>query len=164
SEKYGHLANLDIAPGFTAVAPVVAGGVGPFSGQFPDALISPDRNNVAPRIGIAWRPSQKGRLQVRVGYGIYYNQGVYTQFGTRLAAQPPFANSNSINATVGSPLTLATGLTATVDKTITNTFAVDRNYLAAYAQTWNALIQRDLPGGLVMEVGYTGTKGTRLDI
>ena len=40
-EKYGHLANLDIAPNFSAVAPVVAGGVGPYSGPFPSALINP---------------------------------------------------------------------------------------------------------------------------
>src|SRR5207237_2183969 len=57
------------------------------------------------------------------------------------------------------------GLTVTpLNKTITNTFAVDRNYLAAYAQSWNFNVQRDLSKGLVMEVGYNGTKGTRLDI
>jgi hypothetical protein len=49
-------------------------------------------------------------------------------------------------------------------QTITNTFAVDRYYRAAYAQTWNAIIQRELPLGLAMEIAYNGTKGTRLDV
>ena len=164
-EKYGRLANLDIAPGFVAVAPVVAGGTGPYSGQFPSALINPDRNNFSPRVGITWKPAERSRATVRLGYGMYYNQGVYNQFGSRLAAQPPFANSNTVDATADVPLTLATGLTvAPANKTITNTFAVDRNYRAAYAQAWNGSVQRDLPKGLVVEIGYSGTKGTRLDI
>jgi hypothetical protein len=49
-------------------------------------------------------------------------------------------------------------------QTITNTFAVDRYYRAAYAQSWNAIIQRELPLGLAMEIGYNGSKGTRLDV
>jgi hypothetical protein len=164
-EKYGRLANLDIAPGFTAVAPVVAGGTGPYSGQFPDALINPDRNNFSPRIGISWKPNERSRTTVRTGYGIYYNQGVYNQFGSKLAAQPPFANSNTVDATTALPLTLATGLTVTPqNKTITNTFAVDRNYRDPYAQSWSFSVQRDLPKALIMEVAYNGTKGTRLDI
>ena len=36
TDANGHLANLDAASGFTAVAPVLAGGTGPFSGAFPN--------------------------------------------------------------------------------------------------------------------------------
>ncbi len=164
-EKYGHLANLDIAPGFTAVAPVVADGVGPYSGQFPAALINPDKNNFSPRVGVAWKPTARSKFTFRVGYGWAYNMGVYNQLGNRLAQQPPFSSTNSVNTTADNILTLATGLSAVpVGQTITNTFAVDRYYRAAYAQTWNAIIQRELPLGLAMEIGYTGSKGTRLDV
>src|SRR6185295_8804401 len=164
-EKYGHLANLDIAPSFTAVAPVVAGGVGPYSGAFPSALINPDKNNFSPRFGIAWKPSAKSKFTFRTGYGWAYNMGVYNQFGNRLAQQPPFSNTNSVSSTIDNVLTLATGLIAVpVGQTITNSFAVDRFYRAAYAQTWNAIIQRELPAGLAMEIGYNGSKGTRLDV
>jgi hypothetical protein len=164
-EKYGHLVNLDIAPGFTAVAPVVAGGTGPYTGQFPAALINPDKNNFSPRLGIAWKPTARSKFTFRTGYGWAYNMGVYNQFGNRLAQQPPFSSTNSVNTSLDNVLDLATGLSALpVGKTITNTFAVDRFYVAAYAQTWNATIQRELPAGLAMEVTYNGSKGTRLDI
>ena len=163
-EKYGHLANLDIAPGFTAVAPVVAGGVGPYSGQFPAALINPDKNNFSPRLGVAWKPNQKSKFTFRAGYGWAYNMGVYNQLGNRLAQQPPFSSTNSVNA-VNNDLTLATGLISVpLGQTITNTFAVDRYYRAAYAQSWNAIVQRELPAGLAMEIDYNGQKGTRLDV
>ena len=164
-EKNGHLVNLDIAPDFTAVAPVVAGAVGPYSGQFSSSLINPDRNNFSPRFGIAWKPSARSKFTFRTGYGWAYNMGVYNQLGNRLAQQPPFSLTNSVNTTADNILTLATGLIAVpLGQTITNTFAVDRYYRAAYAQSWNAIIQRELPAGLTMEIDYNGQKGTRLDV
>lgn len=164
TEKYGRLANLDIAPDFTAVAPVVAGGVGPYSGKFPDSLINPDRNNFGPRVALAWKPRTNGNMVVRIGYGIYYNQAAYNQLGTKLATQPPFASSTQVESSPSDILTLATGLTAIpVGKTILNTYAVDRFYRAPYAQTWNVSIQKSL-GSFVVETAYNGTKGTRLDI
>ena len=164
-EKYGHLANLDIAPDFTAVAPVVAGAVGPYSGQFPAALINPDKNNFSPRFGIAWKPTARSKYTFRTGYGWAYNMGVYNQLGNRLAQQPPFSLTNQVSTSADNILTLATGLSAVpVGQTITNTFAVDRYYRAAYAQSWNAIIQRELPAGLALEIDYNGQKGTRLDV
>ena len=72
-EKYGRIANLDIAPAFTAVAVVTPGETGPYSGvAYPNGLIKPDRNNFAPRTGLAWKPTAKGPLVVRMGYGWYY--------------------------------------------------------------------------------------------
>ena len=165
SEKYGRIANLDIAPGFTAVSVATPSQPGLYSGAFPSGLINPDRNNFAPRAGLAWKPwSTKNRI-VRVGYGIYYNPGIYNQFTSRLSAQPPFAQSTTVNTSVLNPLTLAQGLTVTPDgKTILNTFAVDRNYQTMYAQTWNVGFQAQLPSALVGEINYLGTKGTHLDI
>ena len=164
-EKYGRIANLDIAPNFSAVSVATPTIPGVYSGGFPGGLIHPDRNNFAPRTGLAWKPSPKGKVTVRLGYGIYYNPSVYNQFMSRLSAQPPFANSTSVNTSVENPLTLATGLTVTpAGKTILNTFAVDKSYRDMYAQTWNVSVQSDLPGALVGEIAYLGTKGTRLDI
>jgi hypothetical protein len=41
---------------------------------------------------------------------------------------------------------------------------VDKGYRLGYIQTWNFQVQQSLPHQLVMELGYLGTKGTRLDI
>ena len=144
---------------------MIAGGVGPYSGQFPSALINPDKNNFSPRFGVAWKPTARSKYTFRAGYGWAYNMGVYNQLGSRLAQQPPFSLTNSVNTTADNILTLATGLSAVpVGQTITNTFAVDRYYRAAYATSWNAIIQRELPGGMAMEIDYNGQKGTRLDV
>ncbi len=164
AEKYGRMANLDIAPGFAAVAPVLPGAAGPYTGVFPAGLVNPDRNNFAPRIGVAWKPFPKKRTLVRTGYGIYYNGSIYNQMASRLAQQPPFANSATFNTSLAHILTLQDGFSGAATTEITNTYAVDRFYRTGYAQTWNFAVQQELPLSLVMEVGYLGTKGTRLDV
>ena len=165
TEEYGRMANLDIAPGFTAVAPVTAGMAGPYSGGFPAGLINPDYNNVGPRLGLAWHiPKIHRSTIVRIGYGIYYNGQGYNPFGLKLAEQPPFAVSSNVNTSSSDVLTLSQGFISAIPGAITNTYAVDRNYRTPYAQTWNVTVQHDLPDGFFVELGYLGTKGTRLDL
>jgi outer membrane receptor protein involved in Fe transport len=161
-----HLANLSIAPEFLtnasfnssdAVVPVVAGQSG-----VPETIVHPDRNNLAPRIGIAWKAT--GKTVVRAGYGMNYNTGAYQTIVQQLAFQPPFSTTaTNIQAAPGD-LTLANGFPAAASGTITNNFAVDPNYRLGYVQIWNLNIQRELRPTLIMNVDYTGTKGTNLDI
>jgi len=158
-EKYGRMSNLALGPevgDVTIVTPAMPGE--------PAGLMKPDRNNFAPRTALAWKPLTKRTMTVRLGYSWFYDPGVYNQFRARLAAQPPFAVSSALNTSLDDRLTLATGLTATpTPKSVGNTFAVKRDYRDMYAQTWNVSVQSDMPAGLIGELAYVGTKGTRLD-
>src|SRR5437016_8294325 len=149
TEAGNRIANLDVAPGFTADAPVLPGQAGPFDGTFPVSLVRPDRNNFAPRIGVAWKPHKQ--TVVRTGYGINYNLAQYGTMIQNFAFQPPFANTatntTDVNGLIGaSPLTLANGFPDAPSGTVTNNFAVNPNYRQAYVQIWNLDIQRELPG------------------
>ncbi|PYS33947.1 MAG: hypothetical protein DMG14_30655 [Acidobacteria bacterium] len=150
-ETSSRIVNLDVAPGFTAVVPVLPGEVGPYHGQFPGSLVNPDRNNVAPRIGIAWR--MNNRTVVRAGYGVIASQ---------MANQPPFSlTQTNTNAAL---LTLQNGFPP-ITTSVTNNYGIDPNYRIGYAQQWNLDVQRDIRKlGLQLNVDYTGTKGTRLDV
>lgn len=160
TEDQNRLVNLDAASDFSAVAPVQAGGNGAFTGAFPKSLVNPDRNNWAPRIGIAWSPVKQ--TVIRAGYGLNYNLGAYQQFVQQLAFQPPFytTQTNVLSNTL--PLTLQAGFPTQVG-VLTNNFGVDKDYRMGYAQSWNLDVQRGLPKNMTLNVGYVGTKGTRLD-
>jgi hypothetical protein len=161
TEASNHIANLDVAPGFTAAAPVLPGAVGTFNGTFPASLIHPDRNDYAPRIGIAWHLLKQ--TVVRAGYGINYNLAQYANIIQNFAFQPPFAiTSTNLNTPV-TPLTLANGFPSIVPGSVTNNFAIDPNYKLGYVQIWNIDIQRTLPKSFLLNVDYNGSKGTRLD-
>lgn len=79
-------------PKHTSVS-VLPGAVGPYAGQFPSVLVKPDRNNIAPRIGITWKA--KPKTVVRAGYGINYNGGAYQSIVQQLALQPPFSTTQA---------------------------------------------------------------------
>ncbi len=99
-------------------------------------------------------------MLVRAGYAINYNTSVYQTLANQMAQQSPLSKSFSVSNSPTSPLTLADGFEATPVGT-PNTFAMNPNFLIGYVQTWNAVIQRDLPGGMIMYVTYLGNKGTR---
>jgi hypothetical protein len=162
TELYNRLVNLDIAPGFTAVAPVRAGNaVGSWTRQrYPDSLLRPDRTGFEPRVGIAWRPISGSSVVVRAGYGVYYNTSAYQAITAQLAQQPPLSKTLSVQNTPANPFTLADGFNAS-PSSAANTFAIDPNFRVGYAQNWQISLQSDLPGSLQLTATYLGIKGTR---
>jgi len=162
TELYGRLVNLDIASGYSAIAPVVARDpVGPLTGlRYPDSLLQPDKHAFQPRVALAWRPIPASSLVVRASYGVYYNTSVYQTIAQQLAQQSPLSTSLSVQNNPANPLTLANGFVAPAGS-VPNTFAVDPNFRVGYAQNWLVSVQRDLPGSLVMTATYLGIKGTR---
>ena len=166
TEISNHLVNLSVAPEFLgdpnfsapdAVAPVIAGQAGTRA-----TLIKPDRNNIAPRIGVAWKAANK--TVVRAGYGINYNTSAYQTIVQQLAFQPPFSNTSTNIQAASGQLTLANGFPPPASGTITNNYGIDPNYRLGYVQIWNFDVQQELRPTLIMNVDYTGTKGTALDI
>jgi hypothetical protein len=166
TELNNQLVNLDVAPDLSAVAPVLPGQIGPITGRrFPTGLVNADNNNFAPRLGVAWKPWQK--TVVRAGYGINYNIGQYGLMATQLGFQPPFAVAQTNPTPTPTSLTLQNGFPVAINDSanhITNTYAVDPNYRLAYVQSWNLNIQQEIKTSLVINIGYTGAKGTHLDI
>jgi hypothetical protein len=160
SEKYDRLSTLDTGNNFASVATVVSGGIGPYTGKYPRDLIYPERNNFSPRIGIAVRAAKD--TVVRAGYGINYAVGQYAKFIQDFAFQPPYANVQT-NETTGRGEDQS-GQRLPAPRANEGNYAVNKNYRLPYVQVWNINLQRTLPLGIVLNIGYNGSKGTRLDI
>ncbi|MGA2217259.1 MAG: TonB-dependent receptor [Terracidiphilus sp.] len=162
TELHGRLVNLDIAPDFSAAAPVLGiNPVGPLTGaHYPGSLVYGDWSGYEPRIGISWRPIPASTVVVRAGYGVYHDTSVYLNSAKQLAQQAPLSTSLNIQNSSACPLTLANGFTP-CSSVSSDTYAIDPNFRIGYAQTWQLAVQRDLPGALQMTATYLGVKGTR---
>jgi hypothetical protein len=169
TEKYNHLSMVDSNPagGFTTVGQVRAGGVSANYGQLPDSLVHPYGLALAPRLGVAWRVPKLKQMVVRGGYGMNYTVSQYSTFAQSMAYQPPFANQQTNSAAVSCPnpkvpcYTLANGFPSA---DAVGNYSVDPHYRLPYVQVWNVDVQKTLPWGVVMSVGYNGSKGSNLDV
>ncbi|MGB6988678.1 MAG: TonB-dependent receptor [Candidatus Sulfotelmatobacter sp.] len=171
TEENNLIANLDLSPQVfvagpllppSAAAVVVPGQPGPYSGSLPASLVRPDRKGIAPRVGIAWKPFSK--TVVRSSYGINYNTGAYQTIAQQLAFQPPFSTAETNIQSSPGDLTLQNGFPAPATGIITNSYAVNPNYRFGYVQIRNLDIQQQIRPTLLLNIDYTGTKGTNLDI
>ena len=164
TEAAGNLVNLEVAPGFSAVGPVLANNpMGRLTGTtYPTSLIRPDKRGVEPRLGTSWRPWLASSFVMKASYGLYRNLGVYQSLALLLAQQPPLAKTYSVQTTPETPLTLANPFPSPLPTSTTNTFAVDPDYREGDLQTWLVSAQRDLPASLTVIVAYLGAKGSHL--
>jgi hypothetical protein len=124
-----------------------------------DRRVSPDRNDFAPRVALAWQPLQGKSLLFRAGYGLFYSPEIAAEFYDLVR------NSvhNEINeAPAGLPvLTLNNGFPSTASTGFASYFGLDRNVPTPYVQQWNASWQAGFHG-LLFEAAYVGNKGTHL--
>jgi len=159
-EKYGHLSDLALGPGFSSVAVVT----GQNSGGLPASLLRGHPANVAPRVGLAYRPWISHTIVVRAGYGIFYDESIYQNVVNNLVNQAPFATTSTLVTSPSQTLTLQNGFPAVNSATVSNNFAVDPNFLTPYAQTWNAMIEQNIRQSYILSVAYIGTRGTHLNL
>ena len=126
----------------------------------------------APRVGLAWRVPKVKQTVLRAGFGMNYTVGQYSGFASTMAHQPPFTNEQTNTEAVGNLpsaacvqasncFTLASGFP--VAATVGN-YSVDPNYGLPYVMTWNLDVQKTLPMGIVMNLGYNGSRSNHLDV
>jgi trimeric autotransporter adhesin len=161
-EKYNRLVNLDIAPGYAAAQPVVATNpVGSVSGMhYPSSLVNPDKHGISPRLGLAWRPFPASSFVVRAGYGLNFNTSNYGSIARNMSQQAPLSTTLNVVNSAADPLSLANAFYAAPNIGQDN-FGIDPSFRIGYAQSWNVVLQRDLPGALQATATYMGIKGTR---
>jgi hypothetical protein len=162
AEKDDRLSTLDYNSGFTRVAPVRPNEIGRVSGvKYPRTLVSPDRNNFSPHLGFAWQVSRS--TVVRSAYGINYTVGLYGNFTQYLAYQPPFAHAE-VNLNIPHDITLFTLAAGFGNRVDRGNYSISRNYRLPYTQVWFLELQQALPHDIMLNIGYSGAKGTRLDV
>jgi hypothetical protein len=179
TDRYNQLTNFD----YSAVPPLNAPGLNlhgalSFVGVNGQSRYqsNPDMNNVSPRFGLAYRIDP--HTVIRTGGGIFYSDIWGTGTGSAAFGSSGFINTttivtsqNGVNPTTfldnpfpnglvpatGSKLGSATLLGQAID-------FYDRGNRTPYSASWNFNIQRQFPANILLEVGYTGSKGFKFPI
>jgi hypothetical protein len=132
-----------------------------------DTGVNYGHGKIAPRLGIAYRPTPK--TVVRAGYGMSINPTYYTYMRDAYPAviSQQFSGANTYSA-AGS---LATGLPALIGPDLTlgkwalptnvGTNTYPQTYRRGYIDSYNFTVQRDLGAGINVQAGYVGARTVR---
>ena len=137
--------------------------------DFPHTARELECCDFGPRVGAAYRVSDT--WVVRSGYGmIWFEQsGITTPF---TIPQFPFVQTLGLQSqdNIHAAFLLADGPVVQVTPPNPNSglgqgvFGVDRNNGSGYSQQWNFTVEKTIGKNLNLEVGYLGSKNTRLGI
>ena len=135
----------------------------------PAGLIPAFKKGFAPRVGLAWDPAGNSKWLVTSAYGIFY-EPYYTGQGGPLQSPisaPPYLQTQQISLTPSTFLNFADPYNGnpppdgTFATPLTN-LTLAPNLPLPYSEDWDLNVQRSLGSDLLLEVGYVGTKGTKL--
>ena len=130
----------------------------------PRSVIKTDWNNFSPRVGFAFRATDK--MVWRGGYGLFLAGDILNNLRNNLSNQFPFAVTQNFPGVNNNPSLVS----------LQNPFPDTRERLAGtttvrgytlnpsngYLQSWNLTLERQLFGGTSVELDYRGSKGTHL--
>jgi hypothetical protein len=158
TEVVNRMANFDIASNSVVLAK--AGGIRD------RALANPDRNNFAPRFGLAYQLT--GKTVLRTGYGIFHTLEDAGHHNPTF--NPPFSASFSYPSDQLNPSTSlqpARGFPpvgfpgGNFNNLFININGRPFDFPAAYSQQWNFTVDRQI-GQLHVEAAYVGNKANKL--
>ena len=145
-----------------------------------------DKTAVEPRVGLAWKPLGSDKTAVRIGYGIFHDSA-WNQGGQGLWQNPPYfaeIDPPGFLFSFGQPLgSLTDGFllssaqppfttpvnggfvySAPVDPSTYsgNIQSMNRNFKQGMIQQYNLNVEHQLPGQVVLTVGYAGSRSTHV--
>ena len=126
----------------------------------------PDKNNLGPRIGLAYRPFGNTKTVIRTGFGVFHNfLPVFIGPRQRGFNNPPFLLGESFEPAAGNvpSITLANPFPGngaiSPNPAIT---AVDRNIKNAESYQWNFTMDREIRANFGVRASYVGNRSTHL--
>jgi hypothetical protein len=143
---------------------------GPFI-QKGDPMWRADRNDWAPRVGLAWVPDRAQRMAVRAGAGVSYMMPVPTQGYYAMGFESPLMPSNASFTAADAPAEylvyprmagFAGQVTANPSllpkSLLLSRVVADYNQRDAYVGTWNFSIERRMAANFVVQGSYVGSR------
>ncbi|MGH9840446.1 MAG: TonB-dependent receptor domain-containing protein, partial [Blastocatellia bacterium] len=179
TERFNRTSSFD----FNATVPITVPGIGPLKGGLvypgrdgrPRGNKEPDNNNFAPRIGLAFKISNK--LALRSGFGVFFNPT--TGFG------PSSGSTGALGFNANTPVVTSNDGGRTPTTTLSNPFPNGFNFpndrpadlltqigqginaqvrgdRTPYSMQWNLNLQYELPGQMLLDAAYAGNAGVKL--
>ncbi len=127
-----------------------------------------DKNNWAPRVGLAWSPGHSQKTVLRASTGFFYDAPQTDQYRQALLRNgtPQFFNVSASPSSAFAPdfPNVFTSVPTGFNLPPQDIYTVDPNFANLYSFNANLSISRELGSGFVASAGYLYTSGTHLPV
>jgi hypothetical protein len=132
-------------------------------GDIPRSVYNPDRNNWAPRVGVAWALDEDDTALLHAGYGIYYDQSSLAP-GEGLYFNLPYYDFRLYFPSESYPyLFIHDPFPADYPfESPSTALGFDPELRTPYFQQWNLTFERQFGTDSLLELAYVGSKGTKI--
>jgi hypothetical protein len=127
----------------------------------PRGLVFANTHNFAPRLGFAHDMPRFG-IVLRGAYGIFYTPIDMNTFCNQRHVPPSVFAETDQSDNYKPTLNGFDFAPAVLGKTTISFASVDPRSSAEYVQQWSISVQKALPGNIVLEAGYQGSRGEHL--
>ena len=134
-----------------------------------DRFYEPDRNNFAPRLGLAYDLSGDGKTVLRAGFAVLYETLLQANSVQSVENNPPFAaaavtRSPTPFSTTNSPSTTLLDLRSSAQPSRSIAAVAIDDFRNPYTTQYHFSLQRQLSREWLAEIGYAGTRGSSLPV
>jgi hypothetical protein len=132
--------------------------------------ITTDRNNVSPRVGLAWTPAESARTIVRGSAGLFYDRLPLRALANALLSAGNTTDVDALRQFVvtlsptqsGAPVFPAILPAAVPSVTLPNLTTMDRNVQNAYSRQVSAEVEHQVGDRATVSAGYQYLRGSHL--
>ena len=139
-----------------------------------EVSFGPGYGNLAPRLGLSWRPANSDKVVVHAGAGVFYDLPITNFMGSYVNNNPVSTQTPIYNTVFGAPPPVTAGAPTTSETLFANAASVPVSqispqmmpspfYATPAVYEWSASIQSQLSQNSALEVAYVGNRGVHLD-
>ncbi len=162
TENHDRQANFDFATGTWHIA-----------GQGSDSRVGVkmDKTAIEPRFGLAWRPRGSQKTAIRAGYAIFHDSS-WNQGGQGLWENPPYFAESAFfgffpDLFPTQVRSMSQGFPILTQPTDPSTFggniqSQNLNFKQGMVQQFNLNVEHQMPGEVLLTVGYAGSRSTHI--
>jgi hypothetical protein len=129
-----------------------------------DPLYKSSWKKFGPRLGFAYQPFGDSKTVIRGGGGVFFDNTITFNGLPNVTNNPPYRAPATYTSSIAAPITLANPFPLGSASGFPTVAGIQNNYTTPSVYEWSISLQRQLPGEILLDTSYFGSRGVHLPL